>query len=80
MDWQDAFNIVYGIAALLGGWTLKGFYDAINELRHEDGALHDRVTKLATSLPDTYARRDDMKEIKETLVRIESKIDRKVDK
>jgi len=39
-----------------------------------------RVAARGFKVPDTYARRDDMKEIKETLVRIESKIDRKVDK
>lgn len=80
MDWQSAFNVVFAIAMVSGGWILKVLYDAVTELRRADGDIHDRVTKLATSLPDTYARRDDMKEIKETLVRIESKIDRKVDK
>lgn len=80
MDAQTLFNAVVSLASVLGGVMLKSIYDAITSLREEDGALHDRIN----SLPGTYMRRDDFlnfaSDIKETLHRIESKIDGKADK
>ena len=80
MDAQTLFNAVVSIASILGGMLLKSIYDAIQDLRHSDGDLHDRIN----SLPETYMRRDDFNnfghDIKETLRRIETKLDNKVDK
>ena len=74
------FNAVVSIASILGGIMLKSIYDAIKELRTEDGSLHERLNQM----PNTYMRRDDFLsfgiEIKAALIRIESKLDGKADK
>jgi hypothetical protein len=80
MDWQTAFNALIALVALLITAGLKSILDSVTELRREDADLHERVTALAMALPETYARRDDMREIRDTLVRIEAKLDNKVDK
>lgn len=80
MDSQTLFNVAIGLSSLLGGFVLKSVYDAIQDLRHSDGELHDRINKL----PETYMRRDDFNtfghDIKESLRRIETKLDGKADK
>lgn len=80
MDWQTAFNVTFAIVGLLVTAAITLLTNTVTELRREDAEIHDRVTKLAMQLPETYARRDDMREIRETLVRIEQKLDNKADK
>lgn len=59
---------------------LKSIYDAITELRTQDGNIHERINEI----PSTYLRRDDFmtatRDIKDTLLRIENKLDLKADK
>jgi hypothetical protein len=73
MDWRDAFNVAILIAGAIGGWALRTIWDAVSNLR-------DTVSELERSLPETYARRDDMKDLVSTLVarfdRLEEKVDR----
>jgi hypothetical protein len=80
MDAQTLFNAIISIASVLGGIMLKSIYDAIQELRTQDGDLHERIN----ALPNMYMRRDDFinfgTEIKATLIRIEGKLDGKQDK
>lgn len=80
MDTQTLFNAVISVASVLGGIMLKSIYDAITELRNQDGTLHERINEI----PSTYVRRDDFltfgKDIKDTLIRIENKLDSKADK
>lgn len=80
MDAQTLFNAVMSIASVLGGIMLKSIYDAIQELRHQDGEIHERIN----GIPSTYVRRDDFmnfgRDIKDSLARIENKLDNKADK
>ena len=80
MDPQTIFNAAVAIGCVLGGAMLKSIYDAIQELRHSDGEIHERIN----TLPNLYMRRDDFvafgSRIEATLVRIESKLDGKADK
>lgn len=77
MDWQTAFNISAGMLAAVGGWFLKMIHESQKELRRDLGALQ-------TSLPEVYARRDDLSDIINRLFtkldRIEDKLDGKADK
>ena len=70
MDWQSAFNAVFGLLAAAMGWVMKSIYDRQN--------IHD---KQFQDLPNTYSRRDDVKDMKQeilhTLQRIENKVDLK---
>lgn len=67
------FNAVLSLVAFLGGWV-------INYMHSEVTTLKDDLKKL----PDTYARKDDVKDkfdmIQSTLTRIETKLDNKKDK
>jgi len=84
MEPQAILNAVLSVASLIGGWALKVFYDSISELRHADGDLHERVTRITETLPGTYMRRDDFSafagRVEGALARIESKLDGKADK
>lgn len=84
MEPQVFFNAMIVLASLIGGILLKSILDAVKELRSADSTLHDRVTKMASDLPNTYVRRDDFigwsRDVKELLVRIETKLDGKQDK
>lgn len=70
VDWQSAFNILFALFGAVGGYVMKVFHDEIKDNRDE-----------LQKLPSTYARRDDVKEMKtdiiDTLKRIEDKVDRK---
>jgi hypothetical protein len=68
VDMQAAFNVVAGIAGTLGVFVL-------NWMSGEIKTLHARLS----GLPETYARRDDLADIKATLRRIEEKLDSKAD-
>jgi hypothetical protein len=80
MEPQVLFNAAIGIICLLGGAMLRSIYDAVKELRHSDGEIHDRIN----AMPSIYMRRDDFvsfgSRIEATLIRIESKLDGKADK
>jgi hypothetical protein len=75
--WELLFKIAVALVGALGAAILKATWDEIRSVRNEH-------TTLAASLPETYARRDDVKggfsRIEGTLSRIEDKLDRKMDK
>lgn len=77
---QTLFNIVVALAGVLGGWLLKIIYDSIKQLRERDQAIEERVDVLQKE----FLRRDDFRDfvhrIEGTLIRIEAKLDSKVDK
>ena len=80
MEPQTIINVLFGVGCVLAGIVLKSIYDAIQDLRHSDGEIHERINML----PNTYVRRDDFmqfaRDIKDTLLRIENKLDSKADK
>lgn len=73
MEGQMLFNIVVGIAAFFGGWTLNRITRML-----------DRMDEDIRDLPHTYTEKDtyksDMSEIKGMLGKIFDKLDGKVDK
>jgi hypothetical protein len=73
LDWQHGFDVLLGIVATLGVWIVKAMHERLNK--------HD---EQLDELPGIYARRDDVKEMKQemlaVLVRIENKLDNKADK
>jgi len=73
MDWQTVGNALYGLVLLLGGTLMKLLHSNVKQ-------LEDKVD----ALPNIYARRDDVKDgfsdMKQTLLRIESKLDMKADR
>ncbi len=73
MDYQNAFNIVVTLAAFLGGWVLNNITKAL-----------DRLDKDVRDMPNAYVSkadyRDDIREIKKILTKIDDKMDKKADK
>ena len=56
MDWQTAFNVAAGVIGALGGWVLRVVWDGQQQIKRE-------VSELERRLPETYARRDDIREL-----------------
>jgi hypothetical protein len=73
MDGQFLFNLVVGIAAFFGGWTLNNITRTLNRL---DDDIRD--------MPHIYVSKDDYKtditEIKGMLSKIFDRLDNKADK
>jgi len=76
-DWQAAFDGAVALVFTGIGWFLATLY---RDMR----SLEQNLTDLVQELPNTYARRDDLKdlisEVRATLRRIEDKLDGKQDK
>jgi septal ring factor EnvC (AmiA/AmiB activator) len=84
MDWQSAFNLLFMAFMTVCGWVLKSVHEAVHTLTQDLKALEKEV-------PEKYARKDDLRlmladiksdqnDIKSALIRIEEKLDGKVDK
>lgn len=80
MDTQTAFNIVLSLVAFLGGWVLNSVRDSIARLQKTDGELADKVQHIEVLVAGKYVTRDDLQALFSKLDRIETKLDKKVDK
>jgi predicted RNA-binding protein with EMAP domain len=73
MDGQSLFNLVVGIAAFFGGWTLNNITRMLN-----------RIDDDIRELPHVYLSKDDYKtdiaEIKGMLGKIFDRLENKADK
>ena len=67
------FNILIGLAAFFGGWTLNRIYQAIDRLDID-------VRDIPTQYVSKADYKSDMKDVKEMLIRILDKLDKKADK
>lgn len=77
MDLQTLLNLTGGAALGVGGWFARRMWDAMDGLRAD-------VARLREELPKTYITKDEFKdgvrELKDLLITIDGKLDRKVDK
>lgn len=77
MDFQTLINIVAGTALGVAGWFARQMWGAVSDLRGD-------LSRLREELPKTYITKDDFKDavrdLRELLERIDSKLDRKADK
>jgi hypothetical protein len=73
MDGQSLFNLVVGVAAFFGGWTLNNITRMLN-----------RIDEDIREIPHIYVSKDDYKsditEIKGMLGKIFDRLDNKADK
>jgi hypothetical protein len=73
MDGQSLFNLVVGVAAFFGGWTLNNITRMLN-----------RIDDDIREIPLTYVSKDDYKtdiaEIKGMLGKIFDRLENKADK
>lgn len=77
MDFQTIINLGAGTVLAVMGWLARELWGAVSELRSD-------ISKLREELPKTYATKNDVKdgihELKQLLVAIDAKLDRKADK
>jgi Tfp pilus assembly protein PilO len=77
MDWQAAFNLLFMAFMTVCGWVLKSVHEAVQTLTKD-------LKSLEKEVPEKYARKDDLNlmlgDIKGALIRIEEKLDGKVDR
>ena len=77
MEAQVIFDILFALAGAMAGFILRAIWSSLDAMRRD-------VADLQKSLPETYVRRDDYSaqsaRIEAALIRIEEKIDNKVDK
>ena len=73
MDGQSLFNLVVGVAAFFGGWTLNNITRMLN-----------RIDEDIRDIPHVYVSKDDYKsdiaEIKGMLGKIFDRLENKADK
>ena len=77
VDSQTLVNAAIAAGGTVLGWLIRVLWEADNELRTD-------LARLRGELPDTYARRDDVKALSEALFmrldRLDSKMDRVLEK
>jgi hypothetical protein len=77
MDFQTVINLGAGAALGVMGWFARELWGAVKELRSDLARLREEIAK-------DYVSKDDFKEavreMKELLMSIDHKLDRKVDK
>jgi hypothetical protein len=77
VDYQTLINLLAGAAIGATGWFARRLWDAVESLRTD-------MAKLREELPKTYITKDDFKdgviELKQLLIAIDAKLDRKADK
>lgn len=80
MDWQKLFDLAFAGLLALGGILMKSIRTDITDLRKGQESLHDRITKTQVEYLQKDEYREDLREIKEVLTRIDTKLDGKADK
>lgn len=77
MDYQTLINVAITCGVGLLGWLGRQLWDAVAAQRAD-------LSKLREELPKTYITKDDFKdavvELKNLLIAIDTKLDRKADK
>lgn len=81
---QQIFNIIAGIAGLLGSFVLTRLWGALDEIRKDHARLTSKHSDIEVLIAGAYVKREDLdrlgRDIFSKLDKIESKLDQKVDK
>lgn len=84
MDFQDLYNTAMGFVLALGGWVMRVIWDNLKDLRTQDTALAEKVSRIEVLVAGEYVKKDELERavqrLFDKLEHIEMKIDRKVDK
>ena len=73
MDWQALINLAAGTVVGVVGWFVKGVKDELREHTH-------KLNEFRLEVAKDYVTHTDLADIKNTLFRIETKLDAKQDK
>lgn len=81
---QVLFNIVVGVAGLLGGFVLTAVWNGLKELRDADRTLAEKVGQIEVLVAGSYVTNSRFEELAKALFhkldRIEGKMDNKADR
>lgn len=84
MDFQDLYNTAMGFVLALGGWVMRVIWDNLKDLRTQDLALAEKVSRIEVLVAGEYVKKDELERavqrLFDKLEHIEMKIDRKADK
>ena len=84
MDFQDLYNTAMGFVLALCGWVMRVIWDNLKDLRTQDTALAEKVSRIEVLVAGEYVRKDELERVVQRLFdkleHIEMKIDRKADK
>ena len=81
---QTIFNIALAISGFLGGWVIKIIWDSVTDLQIADRGLIEKLSMMEVLVAGSYAKRDELDKMANAIFmkldRIETKLDKKVDK
>jgi len=84
VDFQELFNIAVALVSTLAGFILKAVWDGIKDLQTSDKELTEKVHSIERIVVGDYVRKDDLERMNQAVLnkldRIETKLDKKVDK
>ena len=84
MDGKTLFDVVLGVAMLLGGWWMRMMWESLKELRKQDQELAEKVSQIEVLVAGEYVKRSELdraiQRIFDKLDIIDSKLSNKADK
>lgn len=84
MDGQTIFDVVLGVAMLLGGWVMRMMWESLKELREQDEKLADKVSAIEVLVAGEYIKRDEferaIQRLFDKLDLIDQKLSKKADR
>jgi len=80
MSLDMAFNLAVAIISALGGWWLKNMQDEMKRLRDDQAQIRQDYQRRDDARSDRETFMQLLSDIKNTMGRIETKIDNKADK
>ena len=84
MDAQTIINILIGAVGSLVGWVLKGIKEDMKDLQSAGKSLTVKVQEIELLVVGDYVKNDHLEKLSDAIFtkldRIETKLDRKVDK
>lgn len=72
MDWQSAFNALFTLVGGAIGWILHLMHSEVQDLKQ-------RQEDFRSEVPNVYARRDDVRDRFNEIIRLLERINNKVD-
>ena len=80
MDWQTIFMAATGVGTSIVGWFVREIQKDIESATRKQDEDSKKLAELQLDVAKNYVTHADLSDIKDSLLRIESKLDRKADK
>lgn len=80
MDWQTIFMAATGVATSIVGWFVREIQKDIEATTRKQDEDSRKIASLQLDVAKNYVTHADLSDIKDSLLRIEDKLDRKQDR